>query len=268
MRPTLRLVPLLALATSLSCANVPTTPSVIGTVTGQITDRDGPGIEQARLHFRSLDPRDQQPQPGPIVYDAPRVDGPRAKAHRSASLDAMTVTDANGRFRIQLPAGPYEVYVEPERGYPFVEIQRVTFDPAHTELNYRYTGVRVTGAMTGPGGMALPGGFVQVYMYRPDQPSISAGADLIAGRYTLLIPPGTYELRASAQATFGLPILDRQLTVVRDTTVDLDLDGFALTGIVVGQNGLPLERIRVEAASDPQHYPVATYTKPDGTYLM
>lgn len=257
MRPLARLLPLLALATTLSCADMPTAPSSMVTVTGQITDRDGPGIEQVYVMFISLDPRNHSSYDGPILLGAPR----------STALDTYTATDANGRFRIQLPTGPYRVYLQPLRGYPYTRLARFDVAPGHTELNYRFTGVRITGTVTGPGGLALPGG--SVYAFQIDQyDGAGASSDLMSGRYSLLVPPGTYRMSAEARATFGTPVVYREFTASRDTTIDVILEGTLVTGIVRGQNGAPLERIRVQATSSPSDRPIYTYSLADGSYSM
>jgi hypothetical protein len=259
MRTLVRGLPILALATTLSCADMPTAPRGIVTVTGQITDRDGPAIEQTRLYFISLDPRDHPPEPWPIVLGSPR----------SAALDVSTVTDMNGRYRIQLQAGPYQVSVVPESGYPPAEIARFEAGPGHTELNYRYTGVRITGTLTAPAGVVLAQ--AEVGVYRRSGPFLHwswAWSNLIGATYSLLVPAGSYELNAGAFGNVGVPSIRRNLTVASDTTVDIDLNGNLVTGVVRGQNGLPLERIRITAEAAPTTLPVYSFSLADGSYTI
>lgn len=256
MRALLRVVPLLALATTLSCSDMPTAPKEIITVSGQITDRDGPGIGQAYIYFYSLDPRDIPPNP-PVIIAAPR----------STTVDAGTVTDGNGRFTLQIPAGPYRVVIQPQSGYPQAVISRFEPKPGHAEFNYRYTGVRVTGNVSGPEGAVLQNIQVGAHRWVPGVGTIEAYSSPIGSTYSLLIPPGTYELGATAIATFGIPIVEKTVTVSQDTTIDLAIDGLAVSGTVTGQNGLPLDRFRIEASTGPGGS-IVTFSKPDGTYLM
>jgi hypothetical protein len=256
MRPIARLIPLLALATTLSCADMPIAPRGIVTVTGLITDRDGPGIEQAHIEFYSLDPRDQSSGGFDVIV---------AGSPRSAKVNSSTVTDGTGHYRLSLPAGPYMVFLEPERGYPYVLFRKVDIAPGHTELNYHYTGVRITGTMKGPNGLPLTQASVRVYGDGPE--NTYAASDLVGDQYSLLVPAGTYLVRAGAFGTFGLPAIRTQLTVARDTTIDFVLDGILVTGSVRGQNGVPLERIRVIASASSEE-DIYTYTLVDGTYTM
>lgn len=253
MRPIARLVPLLVLATTLSCADMPTAPRGIVTVTGLITDRDGPGIEQVHVQFTSLDPRDQTGGIDIVAVGSPR----------SAKVNSSTVTDGTGHYRLSLPAGPYLVFMEPERGYPYVLIRKVVIAPGHTELNYHYTGVRITGTMKGPNDLPLTQASVRVY-----GDTTYASSDLVGDRYSLLVPAGTYDIRAGAFGTFGLPAIRSRLAVTRDTIIDFVLDGILVTGSVRGQNGVPLERIRVIATPSPNEEDIYTYTLVDGSYTM
>lgn len=253
MRPLARLAALLAVATTLSCADMPTAPREILTVTGQITDRDGAAISQAYVYFYSLDPRDR-PDPGPILA-----------APRTAKIDAATTTDAQGRFRILIPRGPYLVGIRAEDGYPYVEIS-VEVAPGHTSVDYRFSGVRVTGTVSGPDNVTIVSGGVTAY------PRGFAGrmvhGDLFSGRYSLLLPPGTYEFVASTIGTVGLPTVARTVAIARDTTLDFDLDGELVSGIVRGPGGTPLERIRVTAHPGLDGFGVAIFSQADGTYRM
>lgn len=260
MRALVRYLPLLALATTLSCADMPTAPREVLTVTGQITDRDGPGISQTYVDFISLDPRDRaQDGEGPIVIASPR----------GTALDASTVTDTEGRYRIQIPAGPYRVIVQRQTGYPPVVIPRFEAAPGRSELNYHYTGVRITGTLTVPAGVSLTG--AQVVVNRRSglyEGWWSVYATMVGSQYSMLVPPGSYELSAGAHGTVGLPAVSRNITVASDTTVDVELTGHLLTGTVRGPNGLPLERIRITARGAPDVLLITTYSTADGSYRM
>jgi hypothetical protein len=254
MRALVRCLPLIALATTLSCADMPTAPREILTVTGQITDRDGAPISQAGVYFNSQDPRDRPPDPNPILA-----------APRAAKLDAATVTDAQGRFRIQIPRGPYRVGISAQDGYPYVVLS-VDVAPGHTSVNYRFGGVRVTGTVSGPADVTIVAGGVTAYPRGFYGQAIRG--DLFAGHYSLLMPPGTYEFVASTIGTVGLPTVIRTVAVARDTTLDFSLDGELVSGIVRGPGGTPLERIRVTAHPGLEGFRVAIFSQADGTYRM
>ena len=257
MRRLARFTPILALALSLSCADMPTAPRPRVTISGQITDRDGPGIEGAYVSFFSLDPRDQ-PQETIVIVGAARA---------RSSHDFTTVTDGSGRYRLTLPAGPYEVFLSPS-GYPYATLPRVQVAQG-SEVNYRYDGVRISGDVTGPAGVALTNVDVWVYRYEPYSDPVSAYSRISSGRYSFLVPPGTYALRAQTAGGVGLPRVEiPSLAIVRDTTVDLSLDGHAVTGTVTGQNGAPLDRILIRASNTTASSEVTTFSKADGSYTM
>jgi len=250
---------LVVLAVTLSCADMPTAPRPILTITGRISDRDGPGVENAELYFVSLDPRDHR-----VAEDDGRA---TLGAPGKENVDVITVTDGDGRFTVRLPAGPYRVYIEPANNYPEATIQRATFEASKTTFDYRFTGVRLTGTLIGPGGLAVPNGLVYVSRFEPPGNYISASSNLVAGRYSLLLPAGTYSLVAGVQDTIGFTPLSRQAAVDRDTTIDLALEGDLITGIVLGPSGLPSPRIQIVALAT-SRYGAYTYSRPDGVYRM
>lgn len=267
MRRLFALAPIVALATTLSCSEMPTAPRAMVTVTGQIIDRDGPGIEQVYIQFYSLDPRDNVP--GPIYPEVASGALLGPSAPRSPSANGSTVTDGNGRYRITLAAGRYRVFLDPTRGYPFVELPTIDIRPGHPEVNYRYTGVRISGTLQGPAGATIQEGRVAVFrLPEGDGDFTAAQSDLLSGRYSILVPPGTYRLLASpSYMGIGFPTLRIEpLVVASDTTLDLTLDGHLVTGTVRGQNGAPLDRISIRA--DSYTNLVSTFSRSDGTYAM
>lgn len=259
MRGLTRFAPLLAVVFSLSCADMPMAPRQIVTITGQITDRDGPGISQMYVVFSSLDPRELEPGLPIAVVGAPLA---------TDSHTLTTVTDGTGRFKLTLPEGPYRVWLYPSSDYPEISLTRVNAVQGFV-LNYRFDGVRISGTLTGPGGMALTTAGVGVFRYDPEtDTAISANSDVVGGRYSLLVPPGVYEIRGASSGNVGLPRFISSIAVARDTTVDIALEGHRIQGVVTGQNGAPLNRIQLRARALSPYDEVVAYSIEDGSYTM
>lgn len=219
----------LSLAAFLSCSEISTAPrlgSVL--VSGRITDRDGPPIAGMRLNYR---PETQAP-------GLPTFSG--------------AVTGTDGRYTLKLAEGTYRMTLDPDygTGYPSVSVGGIKVGASGATVDYRYSGVRVTGSVTGLNGASLSGAGVTAYGVSAD--GSYANALSVAGQYSLLISPGPYEIYAYAGSNpLGLPqIRTGQVSVLADTTIDFALTGFAVTATMTLSGGAPLIGAYLDAQSD------------------
>jgi len=220
----------LSLATILSCSEIPTAPRLGAViVTGRITDRDGPPIAGMHVYFQAVT---QSPGLPPSAH-------------------AETGTD--GRYTLKVMEGAYRMNVDPGYGvgYPAVTVGVVKIGASGATVDYRYTGVRVSGTITGLDGSPLSDASVNVYGVSGGYSSYVSALSA-AGQYSLLILPDTYDMYAYAGSSpLGLPrIRAGQVSILSDTTVDFTLSGFAVTATMTLTGGAPMIGAYLDAYSD------------------
>jgi len=209
-----------------SCSEIPTAPRVASvTVSGRITDRDGPPIANMFVTFRPA-----APTPGIPSYTY-----------------ALTGTD--GRYTLKLMQGAYRMTVDPGygAGYPSASVEGIKIGASDATVDYRYTGVRVSGSVTGLNGGSLSGASVTAY-----GDNAYATAQTTAGHYSILVPAGPYEMYADGGGSpAGLPQIGTgRVSVLSDTTIDFALTGFAMTATMSYTGGAPLIGAYLEAFGD------------------
>ena len=229
MRRALGLLYLLPLALILSCSDLPTVPRAGSvTVSGRITDRDGPPLEGVYVRLQL-----ETPVSGVPFYHSIQ-------------------TDADGRYTLKVPEGIYRVQLEPyyAGGYPAVEMRNVKIGPSGATIDHRYTGVRVSGSIVGLNSSPLSGASIGVSGTSGGQ-YVSASDQSIGGHYSLLIPAGLYEVFAQSESyDNGLPrIRSGQVPVLSDTTIDFALTGFAVRVTASLPAGAPMIGGFVSASS-------------------
>jgi hypothetical protein len=161
----------------------------------------------------------------------------------------------NGTYAVSVSA-PYDL------GAPEHDA-RVTFSSNRRRYDFSFHGFRVTGRVTGPTGAPIDSGYVVAQSPAPNYEY--ARSSLTNGNYSLLLPAGTYSFFADdkdflsglpGRSIIGVPI-------AADTTIDIELNGIAVSGHVFGPDGLPMEGVRVRA-----EYLVQNATKADGSYRL
>jgi len=230
VRRALRLLPILALSTAvLSCSDMPTAPKAPKApviVSGVISDRDGGLLPGVYVAFRNIDIPPGQPNLPPIYSN----------------------TNAAGAFQVKLAEGHYEVLVQPpyNSGIPAATIPSLEVKGAETTFNYRFLGTRLSGNITGPGGSLLQDSQVWASSYSGNAYATSSSVN---GHYSLLLPPGTYNLQVtSGYYSGGLPNLYFDATIsTADTTMDFALTGNEMTVKVTLRGTAPLVAANVSA---------------------
>jgi hypothetical protein len=233
-----------------SCSDIPTAPkppqAPLGNITvgGTITDRDGPGVV-AFLSFRPLPLSPGQPSP------------------------YFAVTNGSGAFQVSLPQGTYEVRVQPDylSGLPSVTVPKFEVSGTGSQFNYRYSGTRVTGSITGPGGSLLGDAYV----------TASSGANQIYlnvrasnGHYSMLLPPGNYELYGEPGIyDGGIPTIEVEANITSaDTTINLDLTGNVVTVTATLGGSTPLANVGILANSDAIGVRATARSRLDGSAVL
>lgn len=196
----------LASSSSLSCTRMPTAPEPVILVHGQILDPRGGAISNVTVAFEAV----------------------------GASFGHGATPDKDGRYRIALKPGDYDVYfaissmIYPGGG-------RVHVSPTSTTMDFTLEGFHVRGIVldaTGKRGERIQVGAQEA------GPLSEWTSDVIDGAYSLFIPEGTHtfeimdEQFATLLTTDGVP-------VHADTTIDFQFDRFPVRGTVSGADGKP-----------------------------
>jgi hypothetical protein len=215
-------------------------------VEGTITDRDGPAVANAVVSFRQLPISPSQPDPPTYAF-----------------------ADLNGAFRIALVQGSYQVKIGPsyETGLPSVTIPKFEVLAAGTRLDYRYSGTRVTGDITGPGGAILADSYVSAYSQ-----ALGVGVSTrgVAGHYSMLLPPGKYEMYSDPGTNgTGIPNIEVEADIsTADTLVNFALTGHTVTVTTTLGGGAPIPGVQLYAGSEAIGVRAAATTRLDGTAVL
>ncbi|TMQ64712.1 MAG: carboxypeptidase regulatory-like domain-containing protein [Candidatus Eisenbacteria bacterium] len=246
-RVALLLVALLLLGI-ISCSDMPTAPIVSApagsiVVEGTLRDRDGPALANAFVAFRST----------PI----------------SSSQSFYTNTDATGAFRITLVQGTYEVRIGPpyESGLPSVTIPKFDVRAAGTRLDYRYSGTRVIGDVTGPGGALLDDSYVSA---TSDANQIYVSTRAVRGHYSMLLPQGAYEFYGDPGSySTGIPNIEVAANIsTSDTVVNFALTGHAVTVTTTLGGSTPIPNVQLQAESGAIGVRATATTRLDGSAVL
>jgi len=217
---------------AISCGTMPTAPGERVTVTGLIQDRDGNPVSNAYISFQARS--------------------------RLIPYGGSAVTDASGHYRIDVSEARYDVYVH-ALGFADAVVRDREISKDRRRLDYRFTGYWVTGALTGPNGTTLPGAEVYASGTTLAQPRVESG------HYSVLLPAGSYDFHfRPGYGVLGLPEILVELSVSRDTTLDVAIDGNVVTGTVTGPGGGPLAGAEIYASSE--HATVTQGTDLNGHY--
>jgi len=197
-------------------------PTAPAKVTGVILNVDGGPMSGAQIYFQDL-------------------------AGSRSAYSPETVTGPAGAFAIVLPAGRYLVYVQPpyNSGYPIAKIRELDVRSGTGRVDYRYTGFKVTGTVTEPGGGPLGYGYANA-----NGDSSGAHVSVASGSFSMVLPGGTYFFSLTPPPGLGIPAVSFfNIHLASDTTLVFSLDGHAVSGTVTGPGGQPLPGARVEASN-------------------
>lgn len=228
-----------------SCSDMPTAPLAKVTVLGALTDRDGAAVVHAYVYFEA----------------------PHTPSHSGDYYSAQT--DGNGSFQVEMPEGIYEVSIDPgfRSGLPRATIPKFKVSRNGDGFQYRYTGTKVSGELTGPGGAALDGASVTAYSSSLNGGYISGFS--VAGHYSILVPPGDYEIYAGSSAIDGLPRFEVEAAISSvDTVISFALTGRQVTVTTTLGGSTALAGAAVSVISDALGVRASTTTRVDGTGIL
>lgn len=235
---------LLPLASILSCSDMPTAPRTTVTIEGSVLDRDGAPMQDVGVVFTPVGPTGG---PGGYLY---------------------TFTDAKGAFKISLIEGDYQVRISGTYfgGYPDAIIPKFTVDRSKPRLDYRFSGTKISGDITGPGGTPLTGARINCTSGSFESSISALSTD---GHYSLFAPPGDYFFYVDPpNYDSGMPHLRLQAQVAAtDTTMNFSLAGYAVTATAT-LNGAPVSGAYIEAQSTTNDLGASARTALDGTAVL
>ncbi len=147
---------------------MPTAPHAVVTIEGSVRDRDGVAMMETYVYFT-----------------------PEADPSGNFLPSTYVRTDTDGAFKTALAEGSYAVGIDPPNstGYPEGRVGKFTVDRSKPRFDYRFSGTKVSGSLTGPGGPLLTRAYIQCSdaPYRTTASAVTTG-----GHYSLFIPPGLY----------------------------------------------------------------------------
>ena len=201
-------------------------------------------------------------------YDVTTAGTPRQAA-------ANDRTDAAGAFSIYLPVGTYDVNVEPPSGVNELvgHLNSIAVGPADVGTVTLAAGFPVSGRVVGPGSVPVEHANVNVVdsATRVAQhiANDATGAD---GRFTVVLPAGTFDFQYALPACGGLAPAEQADRVIAGTTTLPTLAavvGVHLTGSVVDTGSLPVPSVDLDlytAGTANKLYTPNDRTAADGTY--
>ncbi len=155
-------------------------------------------------------------------------------------------TRPDGAFAIDLGVGTYDlrIYAPNRSGLPSLVVQRFEVGRRNPRFDYRYAGLEVTGAVTGPDGAPVTNAIVTFSNY---DEYYYASARFDGTSYTAYLPAGRYSARIEPPSwVSGIPeIILPRFPIAADTTIDFFLTGHLVTGTVTGPDGSPLPNATV-----------------------
>ena len=152
-------------------------------------------------------------------------------------------TDGNGSYRLSVLPGTYLLRIESPHG-PLIPYEtELTLSTNTTRNIVLETGVTLSGQVTSSAGQPVPWAWLWVADVENDVDVSFGGADE-SGRYSLGVPPGTYQVNVASD-DFLNPKLEG-VAVPQDTVLNITLNsGVLLEGRVVDDAGQPVPGARV-----------------------
>jgi hypothetical protein len=165
---------------------------------------------------------------------------------------AVTATDSSGGYALRLLDGPYNVTVSTDFDFRFRPVGTIHVSAKHAYFTFSFEAHLVTGHVLSPTGSVLDSGYVSVGGVDDQGNDFYANSSFGSGAFSLSLPSGKYNFYGSARNLLsGYPgALVSNVTVVGDTTFDIELAGNLVSGVVRGPDGLPLGGVRVSASGE------------------
>ena len=158
-------------------------------------------------------------------------------------------TDENGRYRITLLPGIYDIDTHLPQESPFISrrLEAVQVISDRTLDISLERGAILSGRLTDPNGNPVPD--VNVNARNPETQTGNSARTDENGRYQMTLPPGVYDLNVNPSQ--GSPFISQQLEGVQvtgDRILDIQLErGAILSGLITDPGGNPLQDVFINA---------------------
>ena len=240
-----------------SCADMPTAPRAMVTVSGTILDRDGKGLQAVYVFFEDL---------------APTPKGTYGDDYRA-------VTNVDGKYSRAIPEGSYKILVSPPAfsAYAPILIRSKAIGRDGLRLDFKLDFPRIAIRPSIAGGQ--PVSAIKANLWSDFSLGFIWDRDLrLAGdQREAFVPPGTYSLHMELSG-IGFGYLRQDLwdvPVSADTTIDVAFAGNAVAMHVTGPDAQPLPNAHLYASGSPGTAGAiadatgsATLYLPSGTYRL
>ena len=175
-------------------------------------------------------------------------------------------TDANGNYRLSVSPGTYRLRVRPRHG-PLIaqQIEGLRLSTNTTRNFVLEEGVTLSGRVTGSADQFVPRAWLSVHT--GDYQEVSFGQADESGRYSLGVPPGTYQIDVYHE-DFSNKTLEG-VAVNQATVLNITLDsGVLLEGTVVDDMGQPVPDTQVCAYLPTEDRWFCAETEPTGSFQL
>lgn len=187
------------------------------------------------------------------VVDTSNTGVAGADVEASGPVSATTVTDANGFFTLVLPAGTYDVEILPQ-GTSLAALGLSAVAVSGTTSLGQITlqpGFVLSGTVDDSGGLPVANADINVYDQATGTKLLTPDDNTgLAGAFAVVVPAGTYTVRASPPATVLLVAQEIEDVAVNGTTSMGTITlppGFLLTGTVVdAQTQAPIADVDID----------------------
>ena len=222
-----------------ACADIATAPAPMAHLDGSIRTSKGEPVVGANVYFEPT---------------------PRTRI-------AVARTSSSGTISLDLAALTYDVYIDAPFASGLSDEYAGKFRVARegARFDYVYTGLEVSGTVTGPAGEPLTNAYLR---FQGIDNTTYVQSRFDGTRYRAYVSPGRLWVSVNPpDATTGTPgFRTRIITVAADTTINFSLTGYPVTGTVTDPTGIPMPGALVtfDGGNDYSR----AYSDPSGLYRL
>jgi hypothetical protein len=177
-----------------------------------------------------------------------------------------TRSDSSGTYRIEVPVGKgraLSVERTDAAGFPMEIIALAEVVPEGIRADHQFKLFRIQGRVVDASGIPIRDGVVTYYL-KPSSPICGTGlpeGQIREGRFeSVVYASGTYVFWVRpGMGGLGVPSHPGTIAISSDTTVAITADAYRVEGVVVGDDGKPLDGVVVVAQGQ-----VAGHDRSDG----
>jgi len=189
-----------------------------------------------------------------------------ADCRQGVSQSSETRSDSSGTYRIEVPVGKgraLSVERTDAAGFPMEIIPLAEVVPEGIRADHQFKLFRIHGRVVDASGIPIRDGVV-TYFLKPSSPMCGTGlpeGQIREGRFEAVVyASGTYVFWVRpGMGGLGVPSHPGTIAISSDTTVAIAADAYRVEGVVVGDDGKPLDGVDVVAQGQ-----VVGYDRSDG----